>query len=63
MRYNIGSSEKIWRVILGFLIILIAYYYKSWWGALGIIPIATGFIGFCPFYAMISISTCTEKRS
>lgn len=64
MKKNVGSADKIFRIILGLALIVIGFVYSTWWGALGIIPLATAFMGSCPLYLMVGISTCkTEKTT
>jgi hypothetical protein len=57
MNKNVGSFDKMARIIMGIVIIGIGFYFKSWWGAIGIIPIFTAFIGWCPIYAPFKIHT------
>jgi hypothetical protein len=62
MKKNIGGIERIVRVVVGVFIISLAFWgLKTSWAYLGIIPIATGFIGWCPPYALLGISTCKVK--
>jgi hypothetical protein len=62
MKRNIGGIERIVRVVVGFIIISLAFWgLKTPWAYLGIIPIATGLIGWCPPYALLGISTCKVK--
>jgi hypothetical protein len=35
---------------------------KTEWGWIGILPLATGLIGFCPIYALLGINTCSVKH-
>ena len=58
MKKNVGTTDKIVRVIVGVLIILLGLYFKSWWGVIGIIPLATGLIGYCTLYNLLGINTC-----
>ncbi len=60
MKANIGSPDRIARFILGIVIIAIGFYFGSWWGAIGIIPIITAFLNFCPVYKLLGVST--EKK-
>ena len=62
MKKNIGTIDKSLRILLGLAIIIIGVFYESWLGLLGIIPILTAFIGFCPLYSLIGISTCQIKE-
>jgi hypothetical protein len=55
---NVGSIDKIIRIIAGIAILGAGYYFKSWWGAVGIVPIFTALIGWCPAYTLLGIKTC-----
>jgi len=57
MKQNIGSTDKIIRIILGIVIAAVGYYFKSWWGLVALVPILTALINFCPFYPIFGIST------
>lgn len=61
MKKNVGSIDKIVRIILGIVIAAAGYYYQSWWGLLAIIPLVTAFVGFCGLYPIFGISTCKKK--
>ena len=63
MKTNVGSIDRIVRVIAGLAILGAGYYFKSWWGVIGFGPILTAFIGFCPAYLPFGITTCTTKKS
>lgn len=62
MKCNVGKCERKLRVLIGLLILVAGYYFKSWWGAIGLIPILTGLIGWCPIYLPIGINTCKNKK-
>ena len=57
MKKNVGSADKGIRIILGIAIIAFGIYNQSWWGLVGIVPLFTAFIGWCPTYSLIGIST------
>ena len=59
---NVGSADRAIRLILGLVIIAVGYYYQSWWGAIGIVPIFTALIGWCPAYLPFGISTCSLRN-
>ncbi|WP_027398487.1 YgaP family membrane protein [Anaerovorax odorimutans] len=63
MKCNVGKTEQIIRIIVGIVIIFIGIYYKSWWGLIGIIPIITGLIRYCPISDILGISTCHVKKN
>jgi len=62
MNKNVGSFDRMFRIILGVVIIAIGLYYKNWWGAVGIVPLFTAMIGWCPPYALLGINTCGVKQ-
>lgn len=57
MKANVGSLDRIIRIILGVVIIALGFYFKSWWGVVGLVPIITGLLNFCPAYSLIGVST------
>jgi len=57
MKANVGSTDRIVRLVLGVVIILLGIYFKSWWGVIGIIPVITALLNFCPAYSLIGVST------
>ncbi|MCK7503445.1 MAG: DUF2892 domain-containing protein [Desulfobacterales bacterium] len=62
MKCNVGGTDRIIRIILGVVIILAGVYFKSWWGAVGILLIVTGLIRFCPAYIPFGFSTCKPDK-
>ena len=65
MKANVGSIDRVLRIIAGLAILGGGYYFKSWWGLVGLVPILTGIIRFCPAYLPFGLSTCgakSEKR-
>lgn len=57
MKANVGGADRIVRIILGVIVILLGIYFKSWWGVVGLVPILTGLLNFCPAYSLIGVST------
>ncbi len=57
MKKNVGKADKVIRIILGLVIVVLGFVYSSWWGLIGLIPLGTAFMGFCPLYAPFKIST------
>jgi hypothetical protein len=60
MKCNVGKTDRIIRLILGAGIIVGGVYFQSWWGAIGVVPILTAAIGWCPAYLPFGISTCKK---
>lgn len=63
MKANIGKTDKAIRIVLGGVIIGAGIYYQSWWGLIGLVPVATALINFCPLYAPFKISTAEKSSS
>jgi hypothetical protein len=61
MKTNMGRTDRIIRIIAGLIIALAGIFLNSWWGLIGIVLLATGFISFCPLYAVFGFSTCKES--
>ncbi len=61
MKRNVGSVDMWIRIILGVVIIALGFYYQSWWGVIGIVPLATAFMHWCPVYLPFGISTCKKQ--
>lgn len=58
MKTNMGNLDRILRVLVGVALIGATLLGAiGMWGWLGIIPLATGAIGFCPAYRLIGIRT------
>ena len=61
MTKNIGNIERIIRIIAGLAILSLVFVGpQSLWGLVGLVPLLTGLIGWCPPYAMLGISTCKK---
>ena len=57
MKCNVGKSDRILRMLVGIVIIAAGIYFKAWWGFVGIIPLGTALIRWCPLYLPFGIST------
>ena len=64
---NVGSVDRVLRVVLGLVILSLFFVYPgSPWrylALIGIVPLATGLMSTCPLYSMLGISTCPMKKS
>jgi len=60
---NVCGMEKIIRAVLGTIIVLAGLYYSSWWGAIGLIPLLTAAVGYCPINQVFSFSSCSLRTS
>lgn len=62
MKTNVGIVDRIIRVVFGLTVLGAGYYFKSWLGLIGIVPILTALLGFCPFYPLFGLNTCPLKK-
>lgn len=63
MKLNVGGMDRIVRIVAGLVLIgLAATGTVGVWGWLGIVPLATGAIGWCPPYAILGFNTCAMKK-
>ena len=59
MNRNIGTIDRVLRIIVGIaLIALAATGTIGLWGYIGVVPLATGLLGWCPAYSLLGIKTC-----
>ncbi|MDZ4841432.1 MAG: DUF2892 domain-containing protein [Hyphomicrobium aestuarii] len=64
MARNIGTIDRILRLVVGLALISIVFVGPHTpWGWLGLVPLATAILGWCPPYAMFGISTCAASAS
>lgn len=64
MKANVGGMDKILRIVAGLVLIGLAIAgIGTPWTWIGVVPLATGLVNFCPAYAIFGISTCPAKRS
>lgn len=64
---NEGTIDRALRVVAGLVLLSLFFFYPdaSWryWSLIGIVPIATGLMGWCPLYTVLGLSTCPVKRA
>jgi len=59
MDINAGKIDRVIRAVLGIAIIALMFVGpKTLWGLLGIVPLGTAIVGFCPLYKLLGINTC-----
>lgn len=68
MKCNVGGAERVARILIGFVLITVAYLSLASTGAIvayvvGAILLVTGLIRFCPITTMLGIDTCRESRA
>ena len=64
MKNNVGGIDKILRIVAGAgLIDATAAGLLPVWGYIGIVPLATGLMGWCPAYTLIGMNSCPMKKN
>ncbi|GLR66211.1 membrane protein [Acidocella aquatica] len=59
MMKNVGGIDRILRIMVGLALIAAALlHYVGLWGYIGVVPLATGVIGWCPAYRLLGMKTC-----
>ncbi len=62
MKANEGAIDRVLRVVVGAGVLSLAFIGpQTPWAYLGLVPLATGLIGWCPLYAMLGFNTCSAK--
>ena len=63
MKTNVGNIDRILRVVLGLALIALTLTGTiGVWGWIGIVPLATAAMGFCPLYTVLGFSTCPISK-
>ncbi|MDE2577461.1 MAG: DUF2892 domain-containing protein [Hyphomicrobiales bacterium] len=61
---NEGGIDRALRIIVGLVLISLVFVGPMTpWGWIGVVPLVTGLVGFCPAYRLLGISTCPAKRA
>lgn len=59
MNCNVGGVDRMLRIIAGLVILALgAVGPLGWWGLIGLVPLATGLMRYCPAYSILGIRTC-----
>lgn len=62
MKHNVGGIDRILRIVVGLVLIaLAATGTVGWWGWIGVVPLLTAVVGYCPAYSIFGMSTCAKR--
>jgi hypothetical protein len=64
MKLNVGGMDKLVRIIVGLGLLALVFVLEGnlrWFGLIGVVPLVTGLIGYCPLYSLLGLSTCPAK--
>ncbi len=63
MKTNVGGIDRMLRIVLGLVLIgLTLSGTIGVWGWIGVVPLLTSALGFCPLYSVFGFSSCPMKR-
>jgi hypothetical protein len=61
---NVGTIDRVLRIVVGLALISIVFVGpQTPWGWIGVVPLATALIGYCPLYSLLGIKTCPTKNA
>ncbi|ANP45069.1 YgaP family membrane protein [Candidatus Viadribacter manganicus] len=64
MKANEGGLDRMLRVVVGIgLLSLTVVGPQTPWGYVGLVPLLTGLVGFCPLYAVLGFNTCGMRKA
>jgi Protein of unknown function (DUF2892). len=64
MKVNVGGIDRILRIVVGLVLILLAATGTvGWWGWIGVVPLLTGLFKFCPLYTLLGMNTCPMEKN
>jgi hypothetical protein len=64
MKNNVGSIDKVLRIVIGIALLSMLFLVEGsakWFGLIGIVPLGTALVGWCPLYSVLGVSTCSGK--
>ncbi|WP_298351804.1 DUF2892 domain-containing protein [Rhodoblastus sp.] len=62
MTANVGTIDRILRIVVGLILIALVFVGpKTPWGWIGVVPLLTGLVRFCPAYMLLGLNTCSTK--
>ncbi len=63
MPTNVGSVDRTLRIVVGLILIAMVFVGPHTpWGWIGLVPLLTALVGFCPAYKLLGLSTCPTKK-
>jgi hypothetical protein len=66
MKVNEGTADRVIRVLVGLAILsalVLVEGQARWLGLIGLVPLITGLVGYCPVYGLLGFDTCPMKRA
>ena len=64
MQKNVGSVDKILRIVVGLGLLSLLFVLEApmkYLGLIGLVPLATSLMGWCPLYTLLGVNTCKAR--
>lgn len=64
MNTNVGNTDRIIRIVVGLILLSLLFLLEGgarWIGLIGLLPLATGLVRWCPAYQLLGTNTCGSK--
>ncbi|EKE78703.1 MULTISPECIES: DUF2892 domain-containing protein [Oceanibaculum] len=66
MTQNVGGIDRTLRIVAGLAILSLLVLLdgnERWWGLLGLVPLTTALLRWCPAYTLIGVNTCPARTA
>lgn len=66
MKSNVGTADRIARIVFALALLSLYFFLEGnarWFSAIGLVPLLTASMSYCPLYTVFGISTCPAKKS
>jgi hypothetical protein len=63
---NVGGVDRLLRLVVGLVLLSFVFLLEGnarWLGLIGVIPLTTALVGWCPAYTVLGLSTCPRRRA
>ena len=61
---NVGTVDRVLRIVVGLALISIVFIGpQTPWGWIGVVPLGTALLGYCPLYSLLGIKTCPAQKA
>ena len=57
MQCNVGKTDRVIRIVAGLALIGAGLFWQNWWGVVGLVPLTTGILRWCPAYIPLKLKT------
>jgi len=61
MKANVGGIDRLVRIVAGLALLSLVFVMDGgarWWGLIGLVPLLTGLVSWCPAYSLVGLNSC-----